>query len=290
MNKLEIKWDRTDLVSNMSNQSAYVAQSLSMGGEVAFDATTLTKDNEATFIYDKITDAINSLVPHFARIIDDNTSVTDSDGEVGIEFTPRIEGGAYSKAEFAHIKSLSQKYVVSYILTDWYSLKGITTMSGYFAAQYAQSGAELDAVLDRFVRPVRRNGVSIRSISIIEGEQKPVQECSEVDVDCSDPVEGSQIIVRFRMEPINDVHLEDCEFEVQYYTTTIEKCHAIPKSNMTQKSADEYLAKVETDLTGSGTLKYLATITMPNEEFAEDDTLKVLKNVTTSINIRPRPK
>ncbi|MBO7315496.1 MAG: hypothetical protein J6U49_07515 [Alistipes sp.] len=290
MNKLEIKWERAGLVSYMSNQSAYVAQSLSMGGEVAFDATTLTKDNEVTFIYDKITDAINSLVPHFARIIDDNASVTDSESNVGIEFTPRIEGGAYSKAEFAHIKSLSQKYVVSYILTDWYSLKGITAMSGYFAAQYAQSGAELDAVLDRFVRPVRRNGVSIRSVSIIEGEQRPAQECSEVDVDCSDPVEGSELIMSFRMEPTNDVHLEDCEFEVQYYTTTIEKCHAISKSNMTHKSADEYLAKVKTDLTGAGTLKYVTTITMPNDGYAEGDKLKVIKNVTTSVNIRPMPK
>ena len=282
-----IKWEKGDLVDYLSNQSAYVAQSISMGGEVAFDATTLTRDNTSTYLDEKIADAINSLVAHFTRIIADGAEVISGE-EVGISFTPRIDGGAYSQAELSQIKTLCKKVVASYILTDWYSLKGIAAMSGHFASQNTQSSIELDVALDRFVRPLRRSGISIRSISVSEEEQQPTSNYTEVDFDCSDPVVGSQLLMSFRMEPVGDVHLSECEFEVSYYTTTIEKCHTIEKGKMTEKSEDEYLALVETDLTGAGTLKYVATITIPHEDI--ENGIKLVKNVTTTVNIRPMPK
>lgn len=276
------------MISYVSNQSAYVAQSLSMGGEVAFDATTLTNDNRATLLDEKIADAVNALVPHFYRIIEDTAEVQIGE-TVGFSFTPRIDGGSYSQAEFSHIKKLCKNLVASYILTDWYSLKGIAAMSGYFATQHKQISTELDVALDRLVRPVRRSGVSIRSVSVSEEEQKPAQECNEVSIDCSDPVEGSQLLMTFCMEPESEVHLADCEFEVRYYTSTIERSHTITKAEMTKRSNDEYLALVETDLTGYGTLKYVATITMPNAEAPKGE-LKIIKDVTTKVNIRPMPK
>lgn len=165
MEPVEIKWTPNELVEYVSNLSAYVAQTLSLDGSVAFDINTLTEDNKATFLNEEIKEAVNQLVPHFSRIISDDKDIINTTDGVGFEITPRIEGGSYSKAELSHIKTLSRKLVASYILADWYTVKGIVAMSNYFTTQYAQAGVELDRVLDRFIRPVRRAGVSINRVT-----------------------------------------------------------------------------------------------------------------------------
>lgn len=165
MEPVEIKWTPNKLVEYVSNLSAYVAQTLSLDGSVAFDINTLTEDNKATFLNEEINEAVNQLVPHFSRIISDDKDIINTTDGVGFEITPRIEGGSYSKAELSHIKTLSRKLVASYILADWYTVKGIGAMSNYFTTQYAQAGVELDRVLDRFIRPVRRTGVSINRVT-----------------------------------------------------------------------------------------------------------------------------
>lgn len=165
MEPVEIKWTPNELVEYVSNLSAYVAQTLSLDGSVAFNINTLTEDNKATFLNEEINEAVNQLVPHFSRIISDDKDIINTTDGVGFEITPRIEGGSYSKAELSHIKTLSRKLVASYILADWYTVKGIVAMSNYFTTQYAQAGVELDRVLDRFIRPVRRAGVSINRVT-----------------------------------------------------------------------------------------------------------------------------
>lgn len=161
---ITISWTKDELVGYISNLSAYVAQTLSLSGDVAFDINTLTEDNEQTFLDIKMAEGVNALVPYFSRIIEDNSDVINDD-DLGITFTPRIEGGSYSKAELSHIKTLCRKIVASYVLADWYSVKGIAAMNTYFTTQLAQSGAELAIVLDRFVRPVRRASVSIGRVT-----------------------------------------------------------------------------------------------------------------------------
>lgn len=163
-NSVTISWSKGELVSYISNLSAYVAQTLSLSGEVAFNINTLTEDNEHTFLNDKLAEAVNALVPYFSRIIADEAEVQSGEN-FGITFTPRIEGGSYSKAELSHIKTLCRKIVASYVLTDWYSVKGVAAMNTYFATQSAQSATELNVVLDRFVRPVRKVSVNIGRVT-----------------------------------------------------------------------------------------------------------------------------
>ena len=165
-NNITLSWTKSELVTYISNHSAFVAQSLSLSGDVAFDYNTLTEDNEKTYLDDKISEAINTLVPHFARIIDDDADVLEGD-KYGLVFTPRIEGGSYSKAELSHIKTLCRKFIASYILADWYSMKGIAAMNNYFVAQSTQSSAELNVVLNRFVRPVRKASVNVGRVSYV---------------------------------------------------------------------------------------------------------------------------
>lgn len=246
MAKVEnIQWSRQDLISYVSNQSAYVAQSLSMGGEVAFDATTLTNDNRATLLDEKIADAINALVPHFYRIIGDTAEVEVGD-TVGFSFTPRIEGGSYSQAEFSHIKTLCKKLVASYILTDWYSLKGITPMSGYFATQHKQTSTELDVALDRLVRPVRRSGVSIRSVSD-NGESSKQQVLWM----------GEKAEVEAFVEPFNDTTLNKHSYTVKVYTNP---SNIVPIEDYWRKDENSVGFVLDTENVGVGTVVCIITI------------------------------
>lgn len=265
-----IEWSRQDLISYVSNQSAYVAQSLSMGGEVAFDATTLTNDNRATLLDEKIADAINALVPHFYRIIGDTAEVKVEE-TVGFSFTPRIEGGSYSQAEFSHIKTLCKKLVASYILTDWYSLKGIAPMSGYFATQHKQTSTELDVALDRLVRPVRRSGVSIRSVSD-NGEPSKQQVLWM----------GEKAEVEAFVEPFNDTTLNKHSFTVKVYTDP---------SNIVEIGRQDYWPKgdngvgfvLDTEDVGVGTVVCIITILLT-------DTPNVVEHrickIISDINVR----
>ena len=163
-NSITISWTKGELVSYISNLSAYVAQTLSLSGEVAFNINTLTEDNEQTFLNDKLAEGVNALVPYFSRIIADEAEV-ESGENFSMSFTPRIEGGSYSKAELSHIMTLCRKIVASYVLADWYSVKGVAAMNTYFATQVAQSATELNVVLDRFVRPVRKVSVNIGRVT-----------------------------------------------------------------------------------------------------------------------------
>lgn len=165
MANIELKWTKDELVTYISNHSAYVAQTLSLGSDVAFDVNTLTEDNESTFLDDKIEEAVNSLVPYFSRIVADDAEIINDGTDVGLVFTPRIVGGEYSQVELAYVKTISRKVIASYVLADWYSLKGIVAMNNYFTAQYAQSGVELTRALDRFVRPVRKASSAISRVT-----------------------------------------------------------------------------------------------------------------------------
>lgn len=266
MAKVEnIQWDRKDLISYVSNQSAYVAQSLSMGGEVAFDATTLTNDNRATLLDEKIADAINALVPHFYRIIGDTAEVEVGD-TVGFSFTPRIEGGSYSQAEFSHIKTLCKKLVASYILTDRYSLKGIAPMSGYFATQHKQTSTELDVALDRLVRPVRRSGVSIRSVSD-NGESSKQQvlwmgEKAEVDA---------------FVDPFNDTTLNAHSYSVSVYT---DPSNIVPIEDYWRKEENGVGFVLDTEKVGVGTVVCIITILLSdNPNGVEQRICKIISDI-----------
>ena len=202
---ITLSWTKSELVTYISNHSAFVAQSLSLSGDVAFDYNTLTEDNEKTYLDDKISEAINTLVPHFARIIDDDADVLEGD-KYGLVFTPRIEGGSYSKAELSHIKTLCRKFIASYILADWYSMKGIAAMNNYFVSQSTQSSAELNVVLNRFVRPVRKASVNVGRVSYV----------SKANVDYTHINNRSDFALVWGTA--NGAPLPNGEYDVDFYT------------------------------------------------------------------------
>lgn len=286
---LTISWKYTDIETSVSNASAYVASTLAQTGEVNFDNYTLTGDNKNTFLRDAAGVAVDSLYPHFGRVISDSFVKLEGDDTLGFEFTPRIEDGAYSKADLSYVKKLCEQHIVYHILKGWYAIKGVTAMRDYFIASLANTDKELDEMLVRFIRPVRRRGVSIRNVTTnVEGDGPEVS--LDVDVDYSNLCEGSFIVMTFYMSPVNGVTLSECNFKLQYYTNSIQKSHTINKSDtdVDKKSDNEYQVVVDTSKTGYGTLKCLATIDMVVDGYAKP--LPLVKDLVTNITIDKKPE
>lgn len=165
---VHIQWTFAELGEYISNTSAYVAKTLAQGAEgMVFDAFTITEDEHRTFLNDKLEEALLAVTPFFNRITpDESTPIlpTTSEANVGISFVPRIEGGEYSLTDFAFVESLTKRYIASYILFEWYSIKGVTAMMQYFDGQRENAGKNLRDRLFRFVRPSRKSGITIRRV------------------------------------------------------------------------------------------------------------------------------
>ncbi len=287
MAELTISWSYSEIQDSVSNTSAYVASTLAQSGEVSFDKYTLTSDNDSTFLKDAAGIAVDSLYPHFGRVISDSFEKIEGVDKLGFTFTPRIEDGAYSKADFAYITKLCEQHVVYHILKSWYAIKGVVVMRDYFITSLANTDKELDDMLVRFVRPVRRRGVSIRNVTTTLNN-KDVEVTTEVDYDYTNLCEGSYLVMTFKMSPVEGIALSDCEFTLEYYTNSITKSCKKVKSDGRKISDDEYEIIVDTKMTGHGLLKCLATINLPREGY--DEPLPIIKDLTTNITINKKPK
>ncbi len=283
--QIRFYYSRTEIFEKICNISALNAKYVNE--EINIDSLVITPD-EKYFFDSNIEPIVATLANYFVRIIiekDSSYNISDSTIEISFDAAP-LTKGRLTQVEVDILDSLIEEYLITENLRLWYhSVAPYELLATKYASEANRIDARLREVLFQFYKPINEDSI-INCIKISDGKDTDSRRVS----DYSDPVEGSQLLMTFWMEPDGDVHLENCEFEVQYYTTTIEKCHKIAKNEMVKKDADTYLAKVETDLTGAGTLKYVATITMPNKDFAADDTLKLIKNVTTSVNIRPMPK
>lgn len=110
----------------------------------------------------------------------------------------------------------------------------------------------------------------------------------EMDTEITDVVEGSYLVMTFKMSPVEGIALSDCEFTLEYYTNSITKSCKKVKSDGRKISDDEYEIIVDTKMTGHGLLKCLATINLPREGY--DEPLPIIKDLTTNITINKKPK
>lgn len=282
-----LSWSYEKIQQDVSNTSAYVASVLSQTEGVRFEAYTLTQDNKGTFLSQMAKSAIYSLIPFFNRTISDRAQITESSGAIGFEFTPRISGGAYSDIDYTYVEELSRQHIVNYILKEWYAIKGVTAMTNYFISNLAGIDKQLDEMLVRFVRPMRRRSLNIRTVEFADREkvETNVSDKEDVDFDYSNLCVGSNLKLYFRMSEEEGVKLSDgdCDFELKYYTRSIEECVTIKKENAVKESDNKYTFVVATRDLSEGALRCLATVTS-----AKLGTT-IIKEIITGITLAPLP-
>lgn len=77
---------------------------------------------------------------------------------------------------------------------------------------------------------------------------------------------GTEYKINVKMEPMGEIHLANCEFEAQFYTSPL-KGQIIPKSKMIEVDSDKYLALVDSKETGPGELMMRISIDLPDADF-----------------------
>lgn len=81
----------------------------------------------------------------------------------------------------------------------------------------------------------------------------------------SRPVVGTELKMNIAIEPIGDLHMEDYDFFAEFYTRSTSIIR-IEKEQMVRLDADNYIAVVDTDTTGTGSLKCKLTAFVPDPD------------------------
>lgn len=287
---IKFYWPQTDLLRDIYERSSLNAKYFA---EAEIANSLILSDDEKLFVEEQMPGILSYLASKFQRItplnqdliIPDGNSVTD----YGFVFVDR--NGQYGASELNILHNHCEEWLKVEVLRKWYSMNvSAELLRSDYTTRAIAVESHIDEAIFQFYKPVHQaDSLRILNVKIDETEYR---DCAVqmADMDCSDPVEGSQLLMRFGMTPIDGVHLSNCDFVVQYYTQTLEKCHSIAKEEMMKQNDDEYLALVDTGITGAGTLKYLATIEIPYPSADSSEKIKQIKDVTTSQNIRPMPK
>lgn len=79
---------------------------------------------------------------------------------------------------------------------------------------------------------------------------------------------GTEYKINICMQPMGEIHLEDCEFTATFYVTATKSC-VVEKVDMVAVDADNYIALVDSSLTGAGALKAKIAIDLPDGDFVD---------------------
>lgn len=99
---------------------------------------------------------------------------------------------------------------------------------------------------------------------------------------------GSQFKVNIYVEPIHsssneNIHLDACDFNCIFFTTP-NKYITINKSNMIKVDSDNYVAIIDSNELGVGTIKMTMEIDIPDSDF-ENRKRKEINTINTGIKI-----
>ena len=94
---------------------------------------------------------------------------------------------------------------------------------------------------------------------------------------------GTEYKVNIHMEPMGEIHLADCEVVAEFHTGTSRK-HIITKQEMRKVDDDNYIAIVDSAMTGSGKLGVKLILGLPDAD-CDDGVRKEVQNLDTGIFI-----
>lgn len=94
---------------------------------------------------------------------------------------------------------------------------------------------------------------------------------------------GTELKLNVHVEPIGEVHLSDCDFSCTFFIYS-NRPMVIHKSEMIKDDDDNYLALVDTEKLGTGTIKMKIEVQVPDAHFP-DGFRKEVANVCTGITI-----
>lgn len=94
---------------------------------------------------------------------------------------------------------------------------------------------------------------------------------------------GTEYKIKIGMQPMGEIHLADCEFFAVFYVNSA-KSQRVEKADMIKVDDDNYIALVDSTLTGAGELKARVTVDLPDADFDDGARTEVVV-VNTGITI-----
>lgn len=79
---------------------------------------------------------------------------------------------------------------------------------------------------------------------------------------------GTELKININVEPMNGIHLSECDFTVTFYTN-VERSLTISKSSMIESDSDNYIALVDSEFLGKGLLRMKLEIEVPDNDFPD---------------------
>lgn len=75
---------------------------------------------------------------------------------------------------------------------------------------------------------------------------------------------GSEEVMNIHLDPYGDLHADEYDFYVEFFTDSVCCALKIPKTKMTKIDHDNYEAVVDTSKVGRGIMKAVATCYIPD--------------------------
>jgi hypothetical protein len=79
---------------------------------------------------------------------------------------------------------------------------------------------------------------------------------------------GTEIKININVEPIDDIHLSECDFTATFYANS-EKSLVINKEQMIKKDEDNYVALVDSEILGKGLVRLRLEVQIPDKDFPD---------------------
>lgn len=98
---------------------------------------------------------------------------------------------------------------------------------------------------------------------------------------------GTELKINVSVEPMNGVHLAECDFECEFYRRGNKgNGVVVTKDEMIKVDDDNYIARINSAEVGVGSVMMSITVHVPDPDF--DDGLRTeIDNVWTGVTIKP---
>lgn len=95
---------------------------------------------------------------------------------------------------------------------------------------------------------------------------------------------GTELKINVNVKPIGNIHLSNCDFTCTFFVSSA-KTVVKNKSDMIKVDDDNYIALINSEDLGVGTIKMTIKVLVPDQAF-EDNYRTEIETVTTGITIK----
>lgn len=96
---------------------------------------------------------------------------------------------------------------------------------------------------------------------------------------------GSKIKINVNIEPMGDIHMENYDFSVAFFTPNGKSEFVLLKQALLREDADNFTARIDTSILGLGRIMFRVEASLPDIDFEGGYRLEITPETKTNIII-----